>query len=87
MDVFYSIVDYVVSLFQDILNWLSSRLPRSPFADISFTLNTLLDDDAITFLNWLFPISYILQIYASFLFALQLYYCISALLRSAKLID
>ena len=83
----FDVLGFFESLFDNFIDWVSARLPASPFKDVSFTLSTIIDSDSIAFLNWLFPLGYMLETFLTFLFALQAYYCIIALLRYLKIIN
>ena len=74
------------SLFDNFIDWVSELLPPSPFKDVAVSLSSIVDSDAIPFLNWLFPVGYMLDTFLAFLFALQAYYSLIAVLRYLKII-
>lgn len=63
-------LEFIVGLFQGIVNTLKSILPVSPFADLTISEDV---GNALGWLNWVFPISDCLAIMTAWLAALLLF--------------
>lgn len=84
------LTDGIIEILINIVN----LLPESPFAtifdglvngfpaDFPYTLAFVLN-----FLNWLFPISAIMELFSAWLFAIAIYYVFQIVLRWGKVIS
>lgn len=63
-------LEFVVGLFQGIVNLLKSVLPVSPFHDLTISSDV---GNALGWLNWVFPIADCLAIMTAWLSALLLF--------------
>lgn len=77
MDIF----EYVST---NILGFLKSVLPTSPFAEFIEELNTL---PYLSYINWLIPIGDFITIGIVWLSVIGMYYLYSILMRWAKMIE
>lgn len=78
----------------EILIGFVNLLPESPFANLFEGLVNGFPDDfpytlafTLNFLNWLFPVAAIMELFSVWLFSIALYYVLQIVLRWGKVIS
>ena len=83
MEVFSSVWDWIVSLFNSALTFIVVLLPNSPFQLLDYTPI----QPYLSTINYFIPLQYILDLLSAWLIAIGMYYSISVVLRHLKTID
>lgn len=76
-------INWVIQALASIAKLAVQILPKSPFAYID---NSPIAE-YISYLNWIIPIEQMISLTGTWLFAITLYYSVSALLRWVKVIE
>lgn len=76
-------LEFVVGLFQGIVNLLKSVLPVSPFHDLTISSDV---GNALGWLNWVFPIADCLAIMTAWLAALLLFTVVRFVVSKIRLV-
>lgn len=83
MSILIDFGNFLIKSFVNIANLLFSILPNSPFKN----LNSSLDSTFLGYINWILPISEIIEISILWVGCIAIYYTVSNILRIIKSIE
>lgn len=83
MSILIDFVNFLIKSLVNIANVLFSILPDSPFKN----LNSNLDSTFLGYINWVLPISEIIEISVLWVASIAIYYTVSNILRVIKSIE
>lgn len=82
-----SVLDWMDSLVDKFWNKILDFMPGDPFANFIDQLKYGAISDYIGYVNYFFPVGFLIKSLAAFLSALAVYYSVSVVMRWIKAID
>ena len=82
-----SIIDWMDSLVEKFWDQILNFLPGDPFTEYIYQLKYGTISQYLGYINYFFPVKFLLYSFGAFLSCLALYYTISVVLRWIKAID
>lgn len=76
-------INWIIKALAEIAKLVILILPKSPFSYI----NNSPIAEYISYLNWIIPVEQMISLTSTWLFAITVYYSVSALLRWVKVIE
>ena len=77
-------LDSIINLLVDFVNWVISFLPQSPFASF---IDKMQDIPYLGWLNWFIPVGSIIAVGQAWLVSVALFYLYSIIMRWIRVID
>lgn len=82
MNLIIKVINMFVNLIVDLINFVINLLPDSPIDKINFTIN----NEFLSYLNWLIPFNQIIQILTIFIGVYLSYLAVAYILRFLKVV-